>query len=183
MRFQLKGKLFHFYSRNVIKIYTLATIFECFLGHFRKTLKYVWLYYLHNPYCTMIYKYLQRYIYIRFLIIKKHIEVWPNIHILKNPQILSFQSIYYLKSIYFLYQMWIDKVILDSAFLYHENIKDALKFFDVYYKFLLNYYYNIFSFHSYYNKISIVYIHFRLLCVLTNINICQINRLILKNTF
>ena len=100
-----------------------------------------------------------------------------------NPQILSFQSIYYLKSIYFLYQMWIDKVILDSAFLYHENIKDALKFFDVYYKFLLNHYYNIFSFHSYYNKMSIVYIHFRLLCVLTNINICQINRLILKNTF
>ena len=132
MSIQLIGKLFQFYSRSVIKIYTLATIFECFLSHFRKTLKYFWLYYLHNPY---------------------------------------------------FYQMSIDKVILDSAFLYHENIKDVLKFFDVYYKFLLNYYYNIFSFHSYYNDMSIVYIHYRLLCVLTNINICQINRLILKNTF
>ena len=57
---QLIGKLFQFYSRSVIKIYTLTTIFECFLSHFRKTLKYFWLYYLHDPYYTMRYRYLQR---------------------------------------------------------------------------------------------------------------------------
>ena len=134
MSIQLIGKLFQFYSRSVLKIYTLATIFECFLSHFRKTLKYFWLYYLHNPYCTMIY------IYVRFLIQKNTLKFDLIFIYSNNPQILSFQSIYYLKSIYFLYQMWIDKVILDSAFLYHENIKNVLKFFDVSYKFLLSYY-------------------------------------------
>ena len=136
MSIQLIGKLFQFSSRSVIKIYTSATIFECFLNHLRKTLKYFWLYYLHNSYCTIIYIYICKDIYIRFLI-QKHTLKFDLIFIYSNnPQILSFQSIYYLKSIYFLYQMWIDKVILDSAF-------NVLKFFDVYYKFLLNYY-NIF---------------------------------------
>ena len=64
MRFQLIGKLFQFSSRSVIKIYTSATIFECFLNHLRKTLKYFWLYYLHNSYCTIIYIYIFAKIYI-----------------------------------------------------------------------------------------------------------------------
>ena len=96
MRFQLIGKLFQFSSRSVIKIYTSATIFECFLNHLRKTLKYFWLYYLHNSYCTIIYIYiyLQRYIY-TFFDPKTHIEVWPNIHIFKQPT-NTFLSVYIL---------------------------------------------------------------------------------------